>query len=328
MENVDMNKSPIIVTGGAGFIGSHLVSRLIELGERVIVIDRYVDPNSYFARAGLASQVTLESIDIADRTAVYETLGKYARGFVFHLAAETIVTDCYKRPWDAMQTNIIGTVNLLESVRTMPDLEGIIVASSDKAYGKTKTAYTETSPLAGDHPYDVSKSCADLITGAYVQTYAIPAVITRFGNVYGEGDLHFDRIIPGIMMALASGEELVIRSDGTYVRDYLYVSDVVEGYVTLWRQFEKARGQAYNFSSPDTLSVLEVINLASKILQKPVRYRIANTAKNEIPYQHLNDDKIKKLGWKNNYGMKDVLKKIETWYSTHHEVHRMRKSES
>lgn len=314
---MEMKSKRVIVTGGAGFIGSHLVSRLVSLGEDVTVIDKAIEPGSFFSVAKLDKNVHIERVDIGDRQALSRALLKYPDAFIFHLAAETIVSECYDRPWDTMQTNIMGTVNLLEAVRTSPSISGMIVASSDKAYGKTKQTYTESSPLAGDHPYDVSKSSADLIAIAYAITYGTPVAVTRFGNVYGEGDMHLDRLIPGICEAVAKKKELVLRSDGTYIRDYVYVKDVVSGYLLLRKQFEQAKGEAFNFSSRDHYSVLQVIELAEQTLGTKIPYSIANTAKNEIPYQHLDDSKMRKLGWKNTYSMKTILPDIYEWYRKH-----------
>lgn len=311
------SKRVIVVTGGAGFIGSHLVSRLVALGEHVVVADKKISPSSYFSSENLQNKVTFSHIDVASRGAVRRLMAKFSNVFVFHLAAETIVTTCYDNPWITMRTNIMGTVNLLEELRTNSRISGMVVASSDKAYGKTKTIYTEASPLAGDHPYDVSKSSADLISLAYAKTYGIPVAVARFGNVYGEGDIHYDRLIPGICKAVNKKKTLIIRSDGTYVRDYLYVKAVVEGYILLWKKIAITQGQAFNFSSTDTYSVNEVLDLVQRKLAIPLKYKIANTARNEIPYQHLDDKKVRALGWKNTYQLKDLIPKLISWYGKH-----------
>ena len=141
-----------------------------------------------------------------------------------------------------------------------------------------------------------------------------PVIVTRFGNVYGEGDFHFGRIIPDICKAVIKSETLLLRSDGTYVRDYLYVGDVVDGYIFLMKNLNKTIGEAFNFSSKDTLSVLALVKKAEKILNTKIKYKILNTAKNEIPYQHLKDKKIKKLGWKSNFGLENTLEKVLIWY--------------
>lgn len=304
----------VLVTGGAGFIGSHLVLKLIEIGAEVSVLDIKVNPKSFFALQNLSSYVSLDIVDIKDKEKVFEYFDKSSFDYIFHLAAEPIVEEAFKDPYSAFETNIMGTVNILEAMRRNKRIKGVVIASSDKAYGKMKKAYAEDSPLKGDHPYDVSKSSADLISQTYFKTYSLPVVITRFGNVYGEGDLHLDRIIPGICKAVINNEVLGIRSNGTYVRDYLYVKDVVDGYIFLLKNFEKIKGEAFNFSSNDTLSVLELVKQAEKILKTKINYKILNNAKNEIPYQHLNDKKIKKLGWKNKYSFSAMLPYTQKWY--------------
>lgn len=314
MENMAGLKK-IIVTGGTGFIGSHLTEELTKFKKyNIHAVDIKLDPLSYFSKKKLKNKAELKLIDIRDRKKIDAFILKLKPNYIFHLAAEPIVERSYENPYNAFETNIMGTVNLLESCRKLGSVEGIIVASSDKAYGKTDKAYNESSPLRGDHPYDVSKSCQDLIAQTYFKTYDLPTVITRFGNVYGEGDLYFNRIIPGICKAVVKKEKLLIRSDGTFIRDYLYVKDVVNGYMFLLKNLEKVKGEAFNFSSKDTLSVLEVIEKAEKILGKKIPYKILNIAKNEIPYQHLNDNKIRKLGWSSGYDLNNSLPLALDWY--------------
>lgn len=315
MESMETLKNKnIIVTGGAGFIGSHLVEALISLGAKVFVIDILIQPSSYFTTKKLNKKAMVEVQDIAQKSKIKKLFDRIQPEYVFHLAAEAIVNDSYHNPYKTFKTNVMGTVSILEAARKTQSVKGVIVASSDKAYGKTKESYTEGSQLKGDHPYDVSKSATDLIAQTYYSTYGLPVTITRFGNVYGEGDLHFNRIIPGICEAIIKKQILPIRSDGTFVRDYLYVKDVVAGYLFLLQNIEKAKGEAYNFSSQDTLSVIDLIKQAEQILQMEVHYTIKNNAKNEIPYQHLDDTKVKKLGWKNMYTMENVLPEILKWY--------------
>ncbi len=314
MENMEIKDKKILVTGGAGFIGGHLVEELVGLGAKVTVIDIKIKPKSIFALNKLKKKVDLRLIDIRDNKKLQNFFKKYTPDYIFHLAAEPIVEKAYDNPVSAFETNINGTINLLEILRKNKKIKGMIAASSDKAYGKTIKKYTEESPLKGDHPYDVSKSCMDLICQTYIKTYNLPIVITRFGNVYGEGDLYLNRIIPGICEAVVKNRTLKIRSNGKYVRDYLYVKDVVSGYVFLLKKFEKTRGNAFNFSSKDKLSVLELIKTVEKVIGKKIKYKILNIAKNEIPYQHLNDLKIKKLGWKNNYNLKKSFMEIISWY--------------
>jgi len=286
----------ILVTGGTGFIGGHLVDQLIKSGSEIIVFDIVLDPHSTFALKNLKDKARLEFVDIRQKKKLLDAIKICNPSYIVHLAAEAIVDRSYKNPCNAFETNIMGTVYVLEAARMLTDLEGIIVASSDKAYGKTEKVYKEDSPLKADHPYDVSKASADLIAQAYHKTYQLPIVITRFGNVYGEGDLHFDRIIPGICEAIIKKEPLIIRSNGKYIRDYVYVEDVANGYTTLLKNIDTIHGEVYNFSSDDNLSVLQLIKKAEDILHEKISYKILNNAVNEIPYQHLDDQKIKSLG--------------------------------
>ncbi len=314
MESMEIKEKKILVTGGAGFIGGHLVEKLINLKAKVLVIDIKIDPKSYFIQNKLEKKCKFSLVDIRNKKKVEVFFNKNKIDYIFHLAAEPIVQEAFDSPYSTFDTNIMGTVNILEQVRKIKKIKGIIIASSDKAYGKTNKEYTEDSPLKGDHPYDVSKSAADLISQAYYKTYECPIVITRFGNVYGEGDLHSDRIIPGICKAIIKNEALGIRSDGTYIRDYIYVKDVVNGYITLLKNVDNIHGEAYNFSSKDNLSVMEVISKAEKLLGTKINYKILNNVKNEIPYQHLDDYKVKNLGWKQSYNLESALKKVLEWY--------------
>lgn len=304
----------ILVTGGAGFIGSHLAEALLAKHYNVVVPYIEIDSRSYFKTEKLYKNVVLQRVDIKNPHAVLDLFKKYAITYVFHLAAQTLVTVAYKDPYETLNTNIMGTVNILEAVRLHKSIRGVIFASSDKAYGKTDKPYTENFPLKGDHPYDVSKSSADLIVQAYYKTYAVPVVITRFGNIYGEGDLHMDRIIPGICESIIKRETLQVRSDGNFIRDYIYVKDVVNGYITLLKNIDKIHGEAFNFSSKENLSVLALIRKAEKTLGVKIPYKILNVAKNEIPYQHLVDKKARKLGWKNNYSIESTLPEVLKWY--------------
>mgnify|MGYP001566113127 CR=1 FL=1 len=303
-----------LVTGGTGFVGSHLVESLISEGSRVIVPFRSLDPSSYFTTQKLAKKVTLVSGDLKDFSRMFDIVTKYEIYYIFHLGAQAIVTTAYNNPRETIVTNVLGTTNILEAARLYGRVKGIIVASSDKAYGKSTGKYVESDPLRGDHPYEVSKSSADLISFAYAKTYNMPIVVTRFGNIYGEGDLNFNRIIPSVLKSIITNSMLEVRSDGTFVRDYVYIKDVVAGYRVLLDHIDKVGGEAYNFSSDDSLTVLEVIKTIETILKKKVQYSILNTQQNEIPYQSLNFDKVKGLGYAPSYTLKKILAKVYLWY--------------
>ncbi len=304
----------IIITGGAGFVGSNLVDTLVKASNKIIVVDKEIAPKSIFSQHLLQKKVVFVKIDIRDKKKVFEVFRKYKPSHVIHLAAQTIVTTAFGNPLETFETNILGSINIFEVCRVIGGIKRIVFASSDKAYGKTKKTYTEDSPLAGDHPYDVSKSSADLISQTYFKTYNLPVIITRFGNVYGEGDLHFDRIVPGICKAVIEKNTFEIRSDGQHIRDYIYVKDVVAGYIFLLTYKGNLDGEAYNFSSMDTFSVLELIKKMETILEVKIPYKILNLARNEIPYQHLDDSKVRRLGWQSKYTIKNSLKNILQWY--------------
>jgi CDP-glucose 4,6-dehydratase len=319
MENMEIKNKffgkNVLVTGGTGFVGSHLVEELLNQGANVITTFEYTNPLSYFIMKGFDKKVTMANVDVGHYDEVFDLVTKLEVEYIFHLAAQAIVTTAYANPRRTLESNIMGTTNVLESARLYPKVKAIVVASSDKAYGKLKSGqYIETDPLRGDHPYDVSKSATDLICNMYFKTYQIPVVTTRFGNIYGEGDNNFSRIIPGIMMSLLKNETLELRSDGKAVRDYLYVKDVVKGYLMLAEKVEETKGEAFNFGSNDTLSVIELIEEIEKSLNVKVPYKILNIAKNEIPYQSLSYEKIKNLGWKNGESVKTTAKRIYEWY--------------
>lgn len=315
LENMErLTGKNILVTGGAGFIGGHVVEQLLKKKYHIIVADIQKPCKSYFFLRRLHRNVDYRIADITKRSQMKSLFASVRPSYVIHLAALPVVRKAYDDPYAAFETNIMGTVHILESCRRTPGIKGILVASSDKAYGKTDRPYTERSPLNGDHPYDVSKSCEDLIAQTYAITYGLPIVITRFGNVYGEGDMHFDRIVPGICKSLVTGMPLDIRSDGTFVRDYMYVKDVANAYIFLLENMETMRGEAFNVASQTTCSVLELIKKTKRALRKPIPYNIRNTAINEIPYQHLNDAKIRKLGWKTRYSFTESIRTTYRWY--------------
>lgn len=328
VEDMEIKNKNILVTGGAGFVGGHLVEELINLKANVIVVDINLDKHSYLFTENLHKRSTVINLDICDYKKLLALIKKYKIEFIFHLAAQALVEEAYKNPKHTLDNNILSTINVLETVRLNPQIKGLIVASSDKAYGKLEQKtplggvnlklgkYTESSPLAGDHPYDTSKSVTDLISTTYYKTYKIPVVVTRFGNIYGEGDLNFSRIIPGIMKSLINNKTLLIRSNGKYIRDYLYVKDVVAGYLLLAKNIGKVKGEAFNFGSEETLSVLQLIKVVEKSLNKKIKYKILDIAKNEIPYQSLDYSKIRKsLGWKPMENIRSTGEKILEWYS-------------
>lgn len=309
----------ILVTGGTGFIGSHLVKRLCGEKANVIVPYQSINPKSYFFDEKLNGETTLVHVDTKNYRRLFDVVSKYEIDLIFHLAAQSIVPTSFYNPLETLETNILGTANILEAARNYGRVSGIIVVSSDKAYGKIPRA-SEKDSLWGNHPYETSKAAGDLVATTYFATYGLPVVVTRFGNVYGEGDLNFSRIIPGVLKAIIEGEELEIRSNGKYVRDYIYVGDIVDCLILLVKKIGKLKGEAFNISSSENLSVLEVLKRAEEVTFKKVRFKIMNSAVNEIPIQSLNCAKIKNtLGWSAKHDLRKALPAIFDWYTNYFE---------
>lgn len=309
-----LNKN-VLVTGGAGLVGSHVVEKLLSIQANVFVMDIQVLPDSYFVRENFAQKCTVIIQDVRDAAKVIEAVKQNGIEYIFHLAAQPLVGEAYLNPLATLDHNIMGTVSVLEAARNAKQVKGVVVASSDKAYGKNSYNVTEDQPLCGDHPYDVSKSAADLICLAYHRTYGLPITVSRFGNIFGPGDLNFNRIVPGVMECVINKRELEIRSDGSFVRDYVYVKDVADGYVTLAEQITTTSGQAFNFSSGHNFSVLELIKKIEEVLTSKIGYKILNNQQNEIPAQSLNFEKAKKmLGWKPKYTFEQGMQETFVWY--------------
>ena len=313
---MNLKDKNILVTGGLGFVGSHLVEELIKEKANIIIVDINFDKRSYLFTQNLHKKSKVINLNICDYKKLFALIKKYRIEFIFHLAAQSLVDVAYKDPKATLENNILSTINILEIARINKNIQGVIVASSDKAYGDLKKKkYIESDPLSGDHPYETSKSATDLISTTYYKTYKIPVVVTRFGNIYGEGDLNFSRIIPGIMKSIINKKTLEIRSNGKYIRDYLYVKNVVQGYLLLAKNIEKVKGEAFNFGSKETLSVLQVIKTIEKALDKKIKFNILNTAKNEIPHQSLDYSKInKKLRWNSTANIMLTAEKMYSWY--------------
>lgn len=316
------NNRTVFVTGVTGLLGPWLIKTLLDQGARVVVLVRECDPLSLFALEDLARKVMVVQGDLLDFQLLLRILNESNIETVFHLGAQAIVGYANRSPISTFKSNIEGTWNLLEACRQSPWVKRIVVASSDKAYGEqTQLPYTEEMPLQGRHPYDVSKSCTDLIAQSYATTYKLPVSITRCGNFFGGGDLHLNRIIPGTIDAVLRGARPIIRSNGLLIRDYIYVRDVVDAYLTLAEQMEDPRlhGQAFNFSTDKPLNVIELVETILQLMKRsdltPI---IQNNATHEIPAQHLSSAKAAQvLGWKARWGVERGLIETIDWYAQH-----------
>jgi CDP-glucose 4,6-dehydratase len=311
-----LNGKNVLVTGGAGLVGSHLTEKLLGLGAKVFVLDIVVLPGSYFETRKLSDKARYINCDLANFEGVKKTISDNKIEYIFHLGAQAIVQEAFEKPLRTFESNITGTVNVLEAARQLGDILGIFVASSDKAYGKDCENALETQKVFGDHPYDASKAATDIIARTYFKTYGLPVSIARFGNIFGPGDLHFDRIIPGIMKAAIKDEVLEIRSNGEFSRDYLYVKDVAEGYVNMAENIQTTKGEAFNFSTNWNFSVLGLVAKSSQVLGKTIETKILNNQQNEIPFQSLNSEKSKKvLGWQPISTFEGAVKETFEWYN-------------
>jgi CDP-glucose 4,6-dehydratase len=319
MEGVEMTNwksKHVFVTGGDGFVGSWLVKKLVDEGAEVTVLLRDRKCDSRLKELGI-NKVNCVYGELEDLRLITRAFNEYSIEIAFHLAAQTIVGIANKSPLSTFESNIKGTWNILEAARIL-NLKRLVIASSDKAYGDQETLpYTEEFCLKGSHPYDVSKSCADLIARAYAKTYGLNVAITRCGNIYGGGDSNWSRIFPGTIMSLLKGEKPLIRSDGTLVRDYIYVEDAVDAYMTLAEAMEngKLAGEAFNFGTNRPISVIELVKLIMKTLDKKGDITVLGNAPNEIREQYLDSTKARRvLGWTPKHTLEQGIKKTYDWY--------------
>jgi len=310
------------VTGATGLVGSWLVRALLDRGADVVVLVRDWVPESELITGGQLESVTLIRGDVCDQTLLERILGEYEIVTVLHLAAQTIVPIANRNPVSTFETNIAGTWCLLEACRRTPTVKQIVLASSDKAYGdSTALPYLETMPLDATHPYDVSKACADLVARSYARTWGLPVVITRCGNFFGGGDLNWNRLVPGTMRAILRGERPLIRSDGTPIRDYIYVEDAVSGCLLLAEQMAAnpmLAGEAFNFSNESPITVRVLVDRILALMGSDLEPIVLNEATNEIPKQYLDAGKARRvLGWRAAFGIDEGLRRTGAWYRDH-----------
>lgn len=309
----------VFVTGCTGILGSWLTLALLEAGADVVGLIRDRVPLSNLNLTGAVQQITTVDGDICDSELLQRVLNEYEIEVVFHLAAQPLVRLANRAPASTFDVNIRGSWLLLEACRVTPTVKRIVMASSDKAYGdQIALPYSEDTPLQGRHPYDVSKSCADLIAQTYATTYHLPVAITRCGNIYGGGDLNWDRIVPGTMRSVLRGESPIIRSDGSPVRDYLYVDDIVDGYLRLAEHLDDPAvyGQAFNFGMDDPRSALDMARAIIAISDHPeLKPTVLNQASHEIGQQYLSSAKAHQvLGWSARYSLAEGLRRTFAWY--------------
>ncbi|HEX6547438.1 MAG TPA: GDP-mannose 4,6-dehydratase [Candidatus Dormibacteraeota bacterium] len=309
-----------LVTGPTGLVGSWLCASLAGQGAQVVALVRDSDPQSELFRSGAGRRTRIVNGDLADFATVERALVEHEADTVFHLGAQAIVAVGDELPLLTFESNIRGTYNLLEAARRHPKIaQRVVVASSDKAYGaQPNLPYTEDMPLNGRRPYEVSKSCADLLATCYFETYKLPVGIARCGNIYGGGDLNWSRLVPDTIRSTLQGRPLQIRSNGKFVRDYVYVRDVVGAYETLAHALDDPglQGEAFNFSPERPYSVLEVVREILALMEAPgLEPIILDIAEGEIPSQYLDSGKARsRLGWNPSYTLREGLVETIEWY--------------
>lgn len=311
------NDQNVFITGCTGLLGSWLTKKLVDSGANVIGLIRDLVPKSNLNWSGFQDEIVTVRGEIEDYFVLERILNEYEVDSVFHLAAQTIVTIANRNPLSTFEANIKGTWNLLEASRRSPIVKRIVVASSDKAYGsQEKLPYDEKTALEGKHPYDVSKSCADLLCGSYHQTYGLPVCVTRCGNFYGGGDLNFNRIVPGTIRSIIEDKDPIIRSNGKMIRDYFYIEDGAEAYMLLAEKMDKKiHGEAFNFSNEQPMTVLEMVNTILKAMKSNLEPVILNESSNEIEKQFLSAQKAREiLEWEPQYNLEEGLNKTILWY--------------
>ena len=309
----------VLVTGCTGFLGAWLSDALVRRDARVVGLVRDVTPRAMFFRNGIADRIDSVQGSVEDIGVLERVLGEYEVDTVFHLAAQALVGVANRNPLATFETNVKGTWTVLEACRRAPRVSRIILASSDKAYGiHDRLPYSEDFALQGSHPYDVSKSCADLIGATYHHTYRTPVCITRCGNLFGGGDPNTSRIVPGTILSALDDEPPVIRSDGTPVRDYIHVLEVVDAYLRLAEHMddESLHGRAFNFGTGEPVSVLELTRRILRLMKREdLEPRVLNEASGEIPEQYLSSDLARRLlGWRPGASLDDRLLETIDWY--------------
>lgn len=311
---------PVFVTGATGLLGSHMTAELLDRGASVVCLVRDQIAHSHFHRLGLERRAVIVRGCLEDYPLLERTLNEYEVDTVMHLGAQTIVGTASRNPLSTWESNVRGSYLLLEACRrNARTIRRVVVASSDKAYGDQPVLpYTEDSPLTGRFPYDCSKSCTDLISRSYFETYQVPVCVTRCGNLFGPGDLNWNRIIPGTLRSAIRGERPIVRSDGKFVRDYVYVGDAVAAYLELAEQMDRPGvvGEAFNFSDEQPQDVLQIVARTLAAAGRPdLEPVVLGQASHEIRAQFLASRKAREaLGWRPRHGLDDGLARTFTWY--------------
>jgi CDP-glucose 4,6-dehydratase len=315
------NNRQAFVTGATGFIGAQVTKKLVEAGAFVVCLQRDGVRANSLDLFDLRRRVTVVNGAVEDFALIERAINEYEIEAVFHLAAQAIVGAANRSPLSTFETNIRGTYALLEACRVSPTIKRVVVASSDKAYGTQQNLpYTEEYPLHGLFPYDASKACTDILARSYAHSFNTPVVVSRFANIYGPGDMNLSRVIPGTIIAVLRGQSPVIRSDGTPVREFVYVEDVADGYLLLAEKIEAVSGEAFNFGAGERITMLELVERIIRLSGKNLKPNVLLQRKieREIDAQYLSSEKVeKRLGWQAKVGLDEGLRLTMEWYREH-----------
>lgn len=321
--NYFWNNRNAFVTGATGFVGAHVVRQLLENGAKVVCLQRDAIRANSLEIFDLQNKVTIINGSVEDLSLMERILNEYEIDAVFHLAAQALVGAANRSPLSTFETNIRGTYILLEACRRSEMVKRIVVASSDKAYGSHDSLpYQEDFPLQGRYPYDVSKTCTDLISQSFAHSYNLPVTITRSANIYGACDLNLSRIIPGTIISVLKNEHPIIRSDGTPIREFIYVDDIARGYLILAENIDEAQGEAFNFGTNEPIQMLDlvekIVSLMDKEKELPPRIMLKTKIEGEIDAQYLSADKVSsRFGWKAKVSLEEGLRQTIEWYQIH-----------
>ncbi len=310
----------MFVTGGHGFLGGWMLRTLAGLGSRVVYLEHESTRHTLEPSVEFAASARAVRGDTRDGATIANALAEFEIDTVFHLAAKSIVGAAKLNPVETLEVNVAGTWTILEACRRSPHVKHMVLASSDKAYGSAgEPPFTEESPLAGRFPYDASKSCVDLVGQMYATTFGLPILITRCANFFGGGDPNFNRIVPGTIRSVLSGERPVIRSDGRYVRDYLYIEDAVSAYLWAVEQLNgrpELAGEAFNFSSELRVSVIDMVQQVIRLMKSDLEPFVLNNVSHEVRESYLSAEKARRvLGWKPRFSLEEGLLRTIDWYA-------------
>ena len=300
----------VLITGGTGFLGSYLAKRLVNQVDSVTIVTLNVRQKTSLKALGIdMHKVNLVQGDIRDYNFICLLFNEYEFDTVFHLGALSEVKKCQPNPKLAFETNVMGTINVLEAARLYGNVKAIAVSSSDKAYGSGKLPYVERLPMEGRGVYEVSKSCTDLIARSYFYNYNLPVVVTRCSNLYGGLDMNMSRIIPNTIRLALKGESPVIwKGSEKATREFLYVEDAVDGYMSIVNNIEKTKGEAFNIGSGEVISIENLVNMILGKIDKNLKITYESKSFPEITNQYLDSSKIKNLtGWVHSTNLSDGL---------------------